>query len=153
MAKLKIGDIVEINTKFGFAYVQYTHNHKKYGSLLRVLKGFFESRPSDLISLAAQVTQFVTFLPLAAATKRGIFSIIGNAPIPEFARQFPVFRCGVSAPGTNKISIWWLWDGEKEWKVGELVPEQLMLPIRGVWNDTLLIERIEEGWLPEKEGK
>ena len=31
---------------------------------------------------------------------------------------------------------------------GELTPEQRKLPIRGVWNDTLLVERIEADGYP-----
>ncbi|WP_176536262.1 hypothetical protein [Rhizobium sp. L9] len=45
--------------------------------------------------------------------------------------------------------MWWLWDGEKEWRIGQLSAEQHQLSIRGVWNDTLLVERIEFGWTPE----
>ena len=45
--------------------------------------------------------------------------------------------------------IWWLWDGEKEWKVGTLSPEMRAFPILGIVNDTALIEMIEAGWKPE----
>ena len=38
MARLKIGDIVEIETSKGNVYAQYTHKHKQYGALLRVFK-------------------------------------------------------------------------------------------------------------------
>lgn len=42
MARARIGGIVEIPTKNGLAYAQYTHNHTeppKYGQLLRVFEG------------------------------------------------------------------------------------------------------------------
>jgi hypothetical protein len=52
-------------------------------------------------------------------------------------------------PSTGKVKVWWLWDGEREWQVGELTEEQRGLSFREVWNDTLLIERIESGWTPE----
>ncbi len=45
--------------------------------------------------------------------------------------------------------VWWLWDGEKSWKVGEISPAQRKLPIKEVMNDTMLIELIEDGWTPE----
>ena len=46
----KIGDVIEIPTSKGLAYVQYTHYHQAppvYGSLIRVLKGFYKARPSE----------------------------------------------------------------------------------------------------------
>jgi YD repeat-containing protein len=41
--------------------------------------------------------------------------------------------------------------GEKEWKVGDITAEQRKLPLRGIWNDTLLVERIEAGWSPSND--
>ncbi len=63
----------------------------------------------------------------------------------------PTFRTGVINPKTGKVDVWWLWDGNREWKIGAISEEQRKFPIRGSWNDTLFIERIEEGWLPEKD--
>ncbi len=80
-----------------------------------------------------------------------IFVIIGNFPIPEFAKKFPLFRTGVIDPATGKVKVWWLWDGEKEWRVNDITLEQRKLPLRGIWNNTLLIERIEQGWLPSND--
>ena len=54
-------------------------------------------------------------------------------------------------PQTGKVAIWWLWDGEKEWRVGSLDAKQRKLPIRSVWNDTMLIERIDAGWTAESD--
>jgi len=44
---------------------------------------------------------------------------------------------------------WWLWDGEKEWKIGELQPGMNALPPRAIINDTLLVERIVSAWRHE----
>ncbi|WP_233212723.1 hypothetical protein [Collimonas sp. PA-H2] len=64
---------------------------------------------------------------------------ITNCAIPEHSRNTPVFRAGVVDPATNKVETWWFWDGDKEWKVGAITEEQRKLPIRGSWNDTLLV--------------
>ena len=45
--------------------------------------------------------------------------------------------------------MWWLWDGEKEWQIGSITNEQRKLPIRQIWNDTMLIARLEQEWRPE----
>ncbi|GGY20444.1 hypothetical protein [Paludibacterium paludis] len=149
MAKLKIGDIVEIKTGKGLTYAQYTHKHKQYGALLRVFGNFYCARPGDFAELVKNRPAFICFFPLSAAVDQGIVSIVDNVAVQSEAQAFPTFRAGVIDPSTRKVGVWWLWDGEKEWRAGELTAEQRKFPIRGVWNDTLLIERIESGWTPE----
>jgi len=151
MATLKIGSIVEIATQKGLAYAQYTHKHNQYGALLRVYSGFHETRPNHiaLSSILESAPIFLCFFPLSAAVNRGIVSIVDNTSLPLKSLEFPIFRAGVVDPSTGKVATWWLWDGEKEWRVGELTNDQRKLPIRGVWNDTLLIERIESEWTPD----
>jgi hypothetical protein len=146
MAKLKIGDVIEIKTTKGLAYALYTHKHKQYGALLRVFRQTYASRPSDLPEVVADSVMFSCFFPLSAAVDQDIVSIVGNVEVPNVLTPFPTFRAGVVDPKTQKVAVWWLWDGENEWKIGDLTQEQRKLPIRGVWNDTLLVERIEAGW-------
>lgn len=150
----QIGDIVEIKTPKGLAYAQYTHKHDeppKYGALIRVLPGLYKSRPSEFSELVQQTERFFVFFPLGAAVARGIVTIVAHEEVPKRCRPFPLFRDGVKNPATGRVETWWLWDGEREWKVGDLKPEQYNLPIRAVWNDTLLIQRIVEGWSPVDE--
>ena len=130
--------------------MQYTHRHPTHGALVRALPGIFEERPKSLYDLANQPARFVAFVPLNTAIKQKVFDIVARAPIPEHARKFPLFRAGAPGP-SGRIKTWWLWDGETEWRVGKLSPEQRSLPFRSIWNDTLLIERIETGWTPEME--
>jgi hypothetical protein len=146
----KIGDVIEIPTPSGFAYAQFTHKHPKYGALIRVLQGVFQQRPANFLSLVQQSEQFVTFFPLGAACNRQIVRVVAEEPIPAGAQEFPLFRDGVRSQD-GQINTWWLWDGEREWKIGALEPEQHCLPIRGIWNDTLLVERILSGWRHEME--
>ena len=149
MAKLKIGDIIEIEVAKGLAYAQYTHKHRQYGALLRVFGGLYDVRPNNFAALVKSKPTFMCFFPLNVAVDQGIVSIVDNVALPTEAKAFPVFRAGVTDPSTHKVGVWWLWDGEKEWRVGDLTAEQRKLSIRGVWNDTLLVERIEAGWTPE----
>ena len=61
----KIGDVIEIPTSKGFAYVQYTHYHKDppvYGSLIRVLEGFYKTRPSEQEFSEIVKKHFVLFI-------------------------------------------------------------------------------------------
>jgi hypothetical protein len=150
MAHLKLGDILEIPTPKGLAYAQYINRHKKYGALLRVFSSLHDRRPDDVKDAVGDV-QFVCFFPLQAAVNQEIVAVAGNAPVPKDTSVFPTFRTGVVDPATGKVTVWWFWDGEKEWRVGTLTPEQRSMPIRGVWNDTILVERIVSGWRPEND--
>jgi len=151
MTRIKLGDLIEIPTPKGLAYAQYINKHPRYGALLRVFSGTYGQRPSDFATVLARDVQFMCFFPLQAALNEGIVTMVDHAPVPAEASDFPIFRAGVIDPATGKVTIWWLWDGEKEWRIGQLTPEQRRLPIRGVWNDTMLIERIVSGWRPEME--
>ena len=147
-ARAKIGAIVEIPTSKGLAYAQYSHKHDQWGALLRVLPELFANRPTNFVDLAAQKENFVTFFPLEAALRRGILRVVSHQEVPDHAKQFPLFRAAGFVDRAGRVHDWYLWDGQKEWKTGSLSAEQLALPIRALWNDTLLIERIEQGWTP-----
>ena len=149
MTKPKPGDIFEIRTAKGNAYAQYTHEHAQLTSLIRVFEGLYPSLPTDWGKIVAGPVQFSTFFPLKAAVQRGISKIVAHQPVAEPNKSFPIFRSGIVDPKTRKVAVWWLWDGENEWKIGNLTPEQRKLPIREIWNDALLVQRIEEGWRPE----
>ncbi len=143
--RIKIGDIIEIDTSNGNAYAQFTHKHPKYGSLIRVLPGVFETTLTSFESVINEEPQFITFFPLSAAVNKGIVKVVANFKVPKRALKFPIFKTGVP-DNSGKVKIWWLWDGEKEWKVGILSNEQDHYPLRGIINDTLLVERIQNGW-------
>ena len=152
--KIEFGTIIEIKTSKGLAYALYTHRHDeppRYGALLRVFDKLYPSRPTDIRTIIKEPVQFSVFFPLQAAVNRGIVNVVGHTEIPENLRPFPVFRSGMIDPISKEITAWWLWDGKKEWRIGELTPEQRHFPIRAVWNDTMLINKIENGWRPEEE--
>lgn len=149
--KIKLGDVFEIKTKKGLAYAQYVLRNSEMGALIRVLPGFHETRPVRFIEVVAQSESFVTFFPLQAAIDRDIFEVVANEPVPAKSKKLPLFRARGHIDREGFVHDWRLWDGDKSVRVGKLAPEQRKLPIKEIWNDTLLIERIEEGWTPEKE--
>ncbi|RXV64137.1 hypothetical protein D1006_40750 [Burkholderia stabilis] len=148
---IQFGDVFRIETSKGSGYFQYVKKVSPMGSLIRILPGTHKDVPENLAEIVMMETNFWIFFPVGAATKRGIIKKVGNFGIPEHARSTPLFRTGIPDQETRKVESWWLWDGEKSWPVGAISEEQRRLPIRGSWNDTLLIERIEQGWLPEKD--
>lgn len=142
-----IGDIIEIAAGGRFAYAQFTHRHSQYGALLRVLPGLHVERLFDFHPLISQESQFDAFFPLGAACNRRLATVVANEAIPSHFKDFPVFRACVRTKGGR--GPYWLWDGEREWLIGELQPGMEHLPVRGVLNDALLIERILQGWRNE----
>lgn len=151
MTRIKIGDLVEISTREGFAYAQYINRHRSYGALLRVFRELHQVRPPDLDRVLEGEVQFVCVFPLQSAVSQRIVHVAGNGRVPAEAAKLPVFRNGVMDPRTGKVAVWWFWDGEREWKVGSLTEEQKRMPLLGCWNDTLLSERIVAGWRPEQD--
>ena len=147
--KVRIGDIIEIPTSKGLAYAQYAHRVKGFGYLIRILDGVFKTRPGDFSELVNKKHRFVTIFPLGAAVNRGIFNVVVNVDVPEEARDFPLFRAAGATTREGKVIDWWLWDGEKSWRVGHLTPEQYKLPIQSIPGVPVLLEMIEEGWEPE----
>ena len=51
------GDVVEITTNKGKAYVQVTHIHSSYPPVVRALGGLHDSRPGDLDALVGEVVE------------------------------------------------------------------------------------------------
>lgn len=67
--KAKIGDICEIATPAGLAYVQYTHDGRGMGQLVRVLPGLFSTRPTDFAELSQQKERYFAFYTLSYALR------------------------------------------------------------------------------------
>jgi hypothetical protein len=149
----KVGDIVEFRTPRGTAYALCTHFHKKpphYGALLRVFRGFHSDEPEDYSKLVRSEVQFSAFFPLGAACQRKIVRIVANEEIPETLRNFPLFKTGVEGKD-GKIQVWWLWDGDREWRVGPLEEKYLDSPMRGIVNDTWIVDRLIRGTTEREE--
>ncbi len=143
----RIGDVVEFQTGTGLAYAHFTHAHRQYGSLLRVFGEIHSVRPMDFAQVVAQPFQFEAFFPLGAACARKVVALVASEQVSPPC-DFPIFRTGIQN-ATGAIQTWWLWDGETERRIGSLEPGMERYPIRGIINDTLLVERIASGWRAE----
>jgi hypothetical protein len=141
-----VGLILEVPVTKGVRYALCTHLHKKYGSLVRIFDVVYRERPADCSSVVNEPLLFSCFLPLDIIIQEGILKVAGKVEIPKILSAFPIFRMGVVDPATKKVKDWWLWDGEREWIVGKLSKQQMQYPIRGIWNDTLFLERAESAW-------
>jgi hypothetical protein len=149
--RAKIGDVIEIPTSKGLRYAQYSHDNPVMGTLLRVLPAVHMARPASLRETADAETLYYIFFPVRAAVRRKIFEIVDNCPIPPHSAPFPLFRGSMPPDREGRYHAWWLWDGDKEWRIETLNAEQRRLSLRQICNDTYLVHLLETGWTPADE--
>lgn len=151
MKKLRIGDIFEITTPVGKAYLHYIYENPSIGSLIRILQGLHQNTPDDIHNLVCSQEQFMIFFPLAAAYKKNIVQNVGFFPAERYTKpQF--MRTEHNLKG---ISLGWHIVNTDSWHrqlVENLTPELKKLSPWGIWNDTLLIENLNSSWSLEKWG-
>ena len=101
--------------------------------------------------MVAGEPQFITTFLIQDGVRQGLFSLVGEVPVPEHLIEFPTFR------GTNHLqgeeTMWFFWKGERQWKVHRpLTPEEKKYP-RGPSfpGAPLLIERIEKDYRVERD--
>lgn len=151
MRKIKLGDIFEINTPKGKAYLHYIYKDKITGDLIRVLPDIYAERPASFDELASSKERFMVFFPLSAAMKLKIVIQVGhystdNFGRPRYMRAEHIIR--------GEFLGWHIIDTET-WQrqlVKTLTPEQKKLSPWGIWNDTLLIENLMNDWNLENWG-
>lgn len=157
--KAAVGNILEIKTPSGFAYIQYTHDHRSMGSLVRVLPGLYSSRPRDFVDLARQKELYFTFYPLKYAVPEGEAEIVSHQPIPDWAKPYPMMRHSNGGDATGRNYSWTIIRADtpftldnlkKAPRYEELTPELSRLSIHSLWSHPLLVERLAQGWTPER---
>lgn len=148
MAKINYGDIFEIDTSRGKAYLHYIYRGSDRIELIRVLRGLYPDSLPDLEQLANTTEAFMVFFPLAAAARRKIVRRIDSFSAHGFSKP-KYMRTTHNIRG--EFLGWFIVDTDtlKLELVKLLSPDQVQLSPWGVWNDTLLIERLENGWTLE----
>lgn len=146
--RLRVGDIIQIRMSTGYAYAQCVLRDPVCGHLIRVFPGIYKSPLSKFSVLVEGPEEYHTFLLWGSNVDPSLISIAEHCEVPQSKDGYPMFKAGVVDPATGKVATWWLWDGKKEWKVGTLTEEQRQYSLREIWNDILLVERLESGWRP-----
>lgn len=151
MKRLAIGDLFEINTQRGKVYFQYVFEKKNIGSLIRILQGIYLKQPEDFNKIIEQKERFIINFPLKAAYKQEIVKRIGNYNIPNHFLVPKYMRSKRVDKDGNQIS--WEIVNYKTWNretVYILTAGQKELSPWGIWNVTMLVEKINQGWTLEK---
>jgi len=153
MARAKIGDIIEIKYPNNLYYAQYTHKLPKYLDLIQVADKSFKQRPDNLELILDCDIRIITFTGLSVLLLDDEFEVIGNAPVPESRKKFPVFRVAGHITKEGIVTGWKFWDGGESWPekfVKKISKEQQKLPVRELWSIDVLLKRIESGWTHDK---
>lgn len=155
--KSKVGDVAEIRTGQGLAYVQYTHYDKDMAALVRVLPGLYDSRP-DLEVLVLQRELYFVFYTLEYARRKEQVEIVCNLPVPEWARSQPLMRHASGRTREGKITGWRMVPALSPLTVDflirtpvirELTQEQKRLSIHHLWPHPVMVKELARGWTPE----
>jgi len=148
MGKIKIGDVFAMETANGMAYLHYVLDGKTDGDLIRVLPGLYKEEPADISTAVKQPELFLLFFPLKSAFNRNLVSQVFYFPVqnfekPKFMRTKHII--GQSFLGWHIVNT----DTNHRQLVTELSEQQKKLSPWGIWNDTLLKERLENNWTLE----
>ena len=147
----RLGNVYELKTGRGLAYLQHTYEHPEYGSLIRVLPGLHESRPRDLSEVTKAKELYFVFFPVKAAARMRIVERVETCGIPQGSEKPAVMRRPGARAQDGRVKTWFINNGKSETLVTHLNEDQRDLSIMAIWNDTLLISRIESEWQPSHE--
>ena len=149
-SRARPGDLIEVNTPRGLAYLHYTARHPDFGDTVFVLPGLHASRPREWSSPHEQDGYFA-FYPVGAALRQGLAEVVARLPISAGMDTPPALRRPGARSQDGKVLCWLVWDGKEEVVKPELSPSERHLPIGAIWNHEMLLLRLSEGWRPEQE--
>lgn len=151
MKKIKVGDVFELETPKGKAYLHYIYDDPTIGELIRVLPGLYQDRPSELNEIVAEKERYLIFFPLRAAHRRSIVHRIGHVSAEGYTK--PAFMRSDYWEG-YEFKGWHIVDTKTLLRqfVPELTDDQKKLSPWRLWNDTRLCERLVENWSLENWG-
>lgn len=148
---VKIGDVFQVLTSEGVCYGQVINKHPKWKFVVALFREFYSREPQSFEELVSMKPQFITTFLIQDAVRRGFFHLITNVPVAPRNADFPVFRATNNLKGDD--TMWFFWDGEREWKVHRpLTKEEKEYP-RGPYfpSAPLLVEMIEKDYRVERD--
>ncbi len=144
MLRIKVGDVFEFKTNKGFVYLHYLLKDKEIGDLIGIIEGYFDKTPKKFTEIVGNKS-FYVFFPLSFANNKNIVTKVGHIPDSNFIK--PEFMRTEQNEG-DKLIGWDIvntntWTREFRAKLNSWEKE---LSPWGIWNDTLLRERLEDNW-------
>lgn len=149
MSKIQLGDIFEIKTPKGSAYLHFIAKDTMGIEVVRVLSDLYQKRPESFDELIKKKERYIISFPLKSANNKNIVEKVGHISsdgyhYPQFMRTPHNIRgefLGWHIVNTSTLI---------RKLVSKLSTEQKKLSPWGVWNDTLLIDRLANNWKLEE---
>jgi Regulator of ribonuclease activity B len=157
--KARIGDICEIRTPAGLAYLQYTHDGGNMAELVRVLPGVFNTRPTDFADIAKQRELYFVFYTLDYALGARDVAVVSNQPIPGWAQPYPLMRWAGAQDQHGRTVAWKILKASDPLTlethqripvIRTLTPEQEKLSLHQLWPHAVMVKELARGWTPER---
>ena len=143
LPRLSPGDIVEVDTPTGLAYLHLTHEAAPYPAVVRALARGLSARPKDFAALAAGPALFTGLVPLSEIIARGGIMARKVATVATAAQPFPLFRTPIR-DRQGEVVYWWLWDGTGLQWCGTDTPDIDSYPLREIIGAQELLSRLNE---------
>ena len=145
MKRAKPGDIFEINTNKGKAYLHYIYNDPHNGDFIRVLPGLYNEKPSNIKELIYEKERSIINFPIKVAYSRKLVEYVDSVSLDGFSKP-QLMRSDHRGP--VKFLGWRIvnTDTLKAEFVEELSEEQKKLSPWGIPSYDLLVEHLENDW-------
>ena len=99
----RLGEVFELDAPQGMIYLQVVRSHDMWGWLVRVIPGYFESRPADLASIIEQPAPRKVFCMVELVLHDPPSGRrLGEFPIPPGEDVYPLFSKGALDPVTGR---------------------------------------------------
>lgn len=154
MTKIKnaeIGNVYAIKTKIGYGLFQVIQNNDEGIDVVRVLKPIIQNVEQFSPELLQETERYFIKFTVRTALNKKLIILIGKYNVPSSVKIPKKYRMLDFVPHRN-IRNWYIVDAKtNRMKLVSSINEKfLSLSCDGIWNDTFLIERIEEGWTLEE---
>jgi hypothetical protein len=152
LPRIKYGDVFKIITTKGFGYFQCVkETSAKDCEVIRILPGVYkEDEIVDIGELVEKKELYFIQFPLKYAVKKKCVKCVANCKVPESVIVPKYYRDKHIVRG--EFISWHIIDSEtfQIHSVEKLSDDEKRLSPAEIWNDTLLAERIAEGWTLDK---
>lgn len=153
MVKMKnseIGSVYAIKTRIGYGLFQVVQHNDVGIDVVRVLQPIIQNINDFSLDLLQEHERYFIKFTAQAALKRKLIILIGQYNVPSSVKVPKKYRMLDFVPHRN-IRNWYIVDAKTNGLklVSNINKKFLSLSCDGIWNDTFLIERLEEGWTLE----
>ena len=146
----EIGSVFAIKTSIGYGLFQVVQKNDVGIDVVRVLQSTIQNIEQFSPKLLQEHERYFIKFAVQSALNKKLITFIGEYPVPTSVKIPKKYRMLDYVPHKN-IRNWYIVDAKTNnlKLVSSLNKKILSLSCDGIWNDTFLIERIEEGWTLE----